>query len=129
MNEVPIRILVVDDEPYMHKLLEHHFQKVGYTMISAINGKEAIDKAASEMPALIIMDVMMADMDGLTALKALKNDDATKNIPVIIITANAHHVTQQESEVSGAAIFLTKPFSPASLLEEIKRLVPEVEKA
>jgi two-component system alkaline phosphatase synthesis response regulator PhoP len=124
-----LKILVVDDEPYMHRLLQHHFNRAGYSMISANNGREAIAMAASEKPDLVVMDVMMADMDGLTALKQLKKDDATKNIPVIMITANAHHITRQESEVSGATLFLTKPFSPTQLLVEIKRLVPEAEKS
>lgn len=122
---MPVKILVVDDEPYMHRLLQHHFDQAGFVMLSANNGNEAIAMAASEKPDLVVMDVMMADMDGLTALKHLKKDDATKNIPVIVITANAHHVTRQESGISGATLFLTKPFSPAQLLAEIKKLVPE----
>src|SRR5690349_8364912 len=99
---MPVKILVVDDEPYMHRLLQHHFDLAGFAMLSANNGNEAIAMAASEKPDLVVMDVMMADMDGLTALKHLKKDDATKNIPVIVITANAHHVTRQESGAFGA---------------------------
>ena len=75
------------------------------------------------------MDVMMGEMDGLTTLKHLKKEDATKAIPVIMITANAHYITQQESEASGATLFMTKPFSPTQLLVEIRRFVPEPEKS
>ena len=121
------KVLVVDDEPYMHRLLQHHLQRAGFATIDAINGREAVDLAQRESPNLIVMDVMMAEMDGLTALKELKKSDATKSIPVIMITASAHHITQQEAETSGAALFLTKPFSPTQLLMAVRTLVPEVE--
>ena len=119
------KILVVDDEPYMHRLMQHHLGRAGYELIGARNGREAIDLALSETPRLVIMDVMMAEMDGLTALKLLKQAEATRTIPVIMITSNAQAITRKESESSGAAIFLTKPFSPTQLLMEIRRLIPE----
>jgi two-component system alkaline phosphatase synthesis response regulator PhoP len=118
------KILVVDDEPIVHRLLQHHLERAGYEMIGASNGKEALQLANSESPQLIVMDVMMAEMDGLTALRSLKKEEDTKGIPVIMITANSHYVTQQESEAAGASLFLTKPFSPIQLLNEIRRLVP-----
>jgi len=118
------KILVVDDEPIVHRLLQHHLERAGYEMIGATNGREALELANSEAPQLIVMDVMMAEMDGLTALRSLKKEDDTKEIPVIMITANSHYVTQQESEAAGASLFLTKPFSPSQLLNEIRRLVP-----
>jgi CheY-like chemotaxis protein len=118
------KILVVDDEPIVHRLLQHHLERAGYEMIGATNGREALELANSEAPQLIVMDVMMAEMDGLTALRSLKREEDTKEIPVIMITANSHYVTQQESEAAGASLFLTKPFSPSQLLNEIRRLVP-----
>jgi two-component system alkaline phosphatase synthesis response regulator PhoP len=119
------KILVVDDEPIVHRLLQHHLERAGYEMIGATNGVEAIQLANSQSPQLIVMDVMMAEMDGLTALRSLKKEEGTKSIPVIMITANSHYVTQQESEAAGASLFLTKPFSPVKLLSEIRKLVPE----
>src|SRR5437868_15533480 len=118
------KILVVDDEPIVHRLLQHHLERAGYEMIGATNGREALELASTQSPQLIVMDVMMAEMDGLTALRSLKKEDDTKEIPVIMITANSHYVTQQESEAAGASLFLTKPFSPSQLLNEIRRLVP-----
>jgi len=119
------KILVVDDEPIVHRLLQHHLERAGYEMIGATNGREALELANSESPQLIVMDVMMAEMDGLTALRSLKKEEDTKEIPVIMITANCHYFTQQESEAAGASLFLTKPFSPSQLLNEIRRLVPQ----
>jgi CheY-like chemotaxis protein len=72
-----------------------------------------------------VMDVMMDEMDGLSALRELKQTEETRGIPVIMITMSAQAMTRQESEASGAAIFLTKPFSPTQLLMEIKKLLGE----
>src|SRR5678815_1156014 len=85
------KILVVDDEPIVHRLLQHHLERAGYEMIGATNGREAIEMAATQSPQLIVMDVMMAEMDGLTALRSLKKEEDTKAIPVIMITANSQY--------------------------------------
>jgi CheY-like chemotaxis protein len=72
------------------------------------------------------MDAMMPKMDGLTALRLLKQDPVTHSIPVIILTANPHKFSREDAVSSGATIFLTKPFSPAQLLAEIRRLTADV---
>ena len=118
------QILVVDDDPLMHRLFQHHLERAGYQMVSARSGREALDIAARQPPQLIVMDIMMPDMDGLEALRELKKGDATKAIPVIVITANGHHIARKESESCGASVFLTKPFSPVQLLTEIGRILP-----
>ena len=119
------QILVVDDDQLMHRLFQHHLEKAGYQMLSAMNGREALEIASRENPGLIVMDIMMPEVDGLAALRELKKAEATKAIPVIVITANGHHLARKESESCGAALFLTKPFSPTQLLNEIRRLVPQ----
>jgi CheY-like chemotaxis protein len=119
---MPNPILVVDDEEFMHVFMRHHLGRAGHAVLSAKNGREAIALAASHQPAAIVMDVMMKEMDGLSALRELKQSESTKAIPVIMITTSAQMLTRQESEASGAALFLTKPFSPTQLLAEITRL-------
>ncbi len=116
------RILIADDELYMHRLLKYHLGRAGYEVVDAANGREAVEKAASEHPQLVLMDVMMSRLDGLAALKELKQADATREIPVILLTASAQ-ITRQQAEDFGAAGFFTKPFSPTKLLLEIKRLL------
>src|SRR2546422_8488716 len=116
------KILVVDDEPIVHRLLQHHLERAGYEMIVASNGREALELASREGPNLIVMDVMMAEMDGLTALRRLKMEDLTKAIPVIMITANPHVVARQESEAAGAAGFFSKTLSPRQPLNANSRL-------
>jgi OmpR family response regulator RpaB len=118
------QVLVVDDDPLMHRLLKHHLERAGYQLLSAANGQEAFDIVSRDHPDLIVMDVMMPEVDGLAALRELRKAEATKTIPVIMITANSHAMAQKEAEVFGAAVFMTKPFSPAQLLTEIRRLLP-----
>ena len=118
------KVLVVDDDPIMHRVLKHYLERNGYDMVSATNGFQALELAARELPCLIVLDVRMPEMSGLAALRQLKDTESTKGIPVIVVTVHADHVTHMESQVSGAAAFLAKPFRPAELLEEIKKLLP-----
>lgn len=117
------KILVVDDEPFMLRLMEIVLERGGYALLKAANGSEALEIAAREHPSLVVMDAMMPKMDGLTALRILKQDPATQSIPVIILTANPSKFTKDEAVSSGATVFLTKPFSPTQLLAEARRLV------
>ena len=120
---MPHRILIVDDEPHMLRLTELSLKKGGFDLLIGRNGHQAIDLAQRNHPDLIVMDVLMPEMDGLTALRALKQQPATAEIPVIMLTARGHVMTRQEAESSGAALFLTKPFSPTHLLREAERLI------
>src|SRR3974390_146164 len=122
---MPHTILVVDDDPITQRVLQHYLARTGHHILSATNGREAIDLAKRELPQLIILDVMMPEMGGLTALRQLKEIDTTKSIPVVIVTVQAAAITQLEAEASGAALFITKPFSPTQLLASIKRLLPQ----
>lgn len=117
------KVLIVDDEPHMLRVTELSLKKGAYTLVLGRNGREAVELARRELPALIIMDVLMPEMDGLTALRLLKQDEQLKSIPVIMLTARGHIMTRQEAEESGAALFVTKPFSPTQLLSEARRLI------
>ncbi len=118
------KVLIVDDDPLMHQLYRRHLEHAGFQMLTAMNGREAMEIADLEVPQVIVMDIMMPEMDGLTAVMGLKKKGNTKAIPIIMITANPmYHLCQRESAWAGAAVFLTKPFSPARLVEEIRRLL------
>ena len=117
-------VLVVDDDPLTQRVLQHYLERAGYQMLSANNGRDAIKQARRDSPQLIILDVMMPDMDGWTVLKKLKKTEATKAIPVILLSANADLMAKEESSRSGATLVLVKPISAEQLLAVIRRLVP-----
>lgn len=119
----PAKVLIVDDEPHMLRLTELSLRKGGYKLVIGRDGRQAVELATAELPALIVMDVLMPEMDGLTALRLLKQNPVTASIPVIMLTARGHVMTRRDAESSGAAIFLTKPFSPTQLLTEVRRLI------
>jgi len=122
-SPAPHKILIADDEVYILRLLELTFKKGGYTIISCRDGQEALAKAISESPHLIVLDIMMPGLDGLGALRELKNNPATRAIPVVILSAKGHALTKVEAELSGAVLFLAKPFSPMQLLSEVKKIL------
>src|SRR5207245_9940645 len=119
--------LIDYDKRFMVRLIQHHLGQAGYEWIKARNGREALEIVALEVPRLVIMDAMMPNMDGFTALRQLKQDPSTRSIPVIMLTANPHKYSREEAESSGATIFLTKPFSPTQLLEEIRKHTVDIE--
>ena len=118
------KILVVDDDPIMHRVLQQYLERHGYRMINAGDGRQALEVAKNELPQLIVLDVRMPEMGGLAALRQLRETEATKAIPVIVVTVNADRLTLMESQFSGASAFLAKPFRPSELLAEIHRLMP-----
>ena len=117
------KILIVDDEPHMLRVTELSIKKGGYQIVIGRNGKEALELAAREKPSLIVMDVSMPEMDGLTALTQLKANPETAKIPVIMLTVRGQAMARLQAEQSGAALYLTKPFSPSQLLVEVTRLL------
>ena len=119
----PKKILIADDEVYMLRLLEMTFKKGGYTVISCRDGQEALAMAASSLPQLIVLDVMMPGLDGLGALRQLKSNPATRDIPVVVLSAKGHALTKVEAQFAGALLFLAKPFSPNQLLSEVQKIL------
>jgi len=116
-------ILIADDEIYMLRLLELTFKKGGFAVVSCRDGREALATAASAQPQLIVLDVMMPGLDGLGALRQLKGNPATCNIPVVVLSAKGHALTKVEAQLAGAVLFLAKPFSPNQLLSEVQKIL------
>lgn len=116
------KILAVDDEKHIVRLVQINLTKEGYEVVTASNGREALEQVAAEQPDLIVMDVMMPEMDGFEALKRLKEDTATASIPVIMLTARAQDADVFRGWQSGADLYLTKPFNPQELITFVKRI-------
>jgi len=117
------KILAVDDERHIVRLVQINLQKEGYDVTTASNGREALEKVAENKPDLIVMDVMMPEMDGFEALKRLKENPETAEVPVIMLTAKAQDADVFRGWQSGADLYLTKPFNPSELLTFVKRLL------
>jgi DNA-binding response OmpR family regulator len=114
------KILVVDDEPFNVDYLEQELEDLGYETAAASNGKEALDKVATEPPDLILLDVMMPVMDGFTVCRTLKADEGTRLIPIVIMTALDGIEDRIKGIEAGADDFLTKPVNPRELIARIQ---------
>lgn len=117
------KILVADDEVFMLRLLELTLKKGGYEVVSCRDGHEALATVFATPPQLIILDVMMPGLDGLGALRQLKENPATREIPVVVLSGKGHALTRVEAEKAGAVLFLSKPFSPNQLLGEVQKIL------
>ena len=109
------KILVVDDEPSIVKLVTATLESRGYTVFTAFDGQEAIVEAKLHKPDLILLDVMMPHMDGTEARKRLLSDPVTKDIPVIHLTAVGDFDQQREALADGATDYIVKPFTQSDL--------------
>ena len=112
------KILIADDESNIRLLVSSMLGK-DYTVIEASDGEETIDIARSQKPDLILMDILMPKVDGYTACHAIKTEQATKAIPVVMLTAVGYELNKKLAEEIGADGYITKPFSPRDLLNMI----------
>ncbi|NOT32832.1 MAG: response regulator [Candidatus Eisenbacteria bacterium] len=117
------KILVVDDEIYIVHILDFSLGMEGYEVVTALDGEQAVEKARAEHPDLIVLDIMMPKLDGYETCKILKADAATKDIPVILLSAKGRNVDQKVGFEVGADDYITKPFSPRKLVERINSIL------
>lgn len=113
------RILVVDDEPHIVKLVSFSLEKRGHEVRTAPDAPSGLSVATEWQPDLILMDVMMPVMTGLEALDRLKSAEETSAIPVIMLSAKSQHYEQEEGLRRGAKKYICKPFTPSALAEEV----------
>ena len=117
------KILVIDDEKDLLKLLEYNLRKEGYEVVLAETGEKGLELAGSEKPDLIVLDLMLPQIDGLEVCRLLKFDRGTRNIPVLMLTAKSSEVDQVVGLELGASDYLTKPFSVKVLLARLKNIL------
>lgn len=114
------KILVIDDLPENVFMLQDRLEHEGYEVITAYNGLTGIEKAFSELPDLILLDVMMPDITGIEVCRKLVNDPATKDIPIILVTAKSGADDTKEGLEAGAFDYIKKPFNRIELLARVK---------
>lgn len=116
------RILIVDDDEITLKLLEQHLLSAGYPVLKAKNGKQAIELAKAKKPALILLDVVMPEVDGADVAQFLRDDPATKDIPIIFLTAMLKKEEEQRiGNAIGKNLFIAKPYDKNKLLEIVRK--------
>lgn len=116
-------VLVVDDSPTERFFIADILGKGGYRVIVAANGEEAVKKARSESPRVVVMDVVMPGLSGFQVTRALRRDPATEKIPVIIVSSKDSETDRIWGIRQGASDYLVKPVDPASLLSTIAELL------
>ncbi len=117
------KILAVDDQPHITRLVQINLQRNGYEVITAADGEEALQKVEAEKPDLIITDVMMPRKDGFALLRDLKANPETASIPVIMMTVKSQSADIHEGWMEGVDGYLTKPFDPVELLRYVRQLL------
>jgi len=116
-------VLVADDDPDILDLVRYRLERSGYQVATATDGAEAVRLAGELAPALAVLDVMMPSLDGLEATRRLRNDPATAEIPVILLTAKAQDADVQEGFLAGADDYIRKPFSPRELSARVQAVL------
>jgi two-component system phosphate regulon sensor histidine kinase PhoR len=117
------KILVVDDEPEAVELVEFNLKQAGFDVATAADGAEALKKARSVSPALILLDLMLPEIDGLEVCKLLRRDPTTADIPILMLTAKAAEIDRVLGLELGADDYVTKPFSPRELVLRIRKIL------
>ncbi|MEW6096871.1 MAG: response regulator [bacterium] len=117
------KVLMADDDEVILKVGKFNLEKAGYEVITAGNGGDAVEFSRRERPDLIILDVMMPVMDGYTALLKLRGCEETKDIPVVILTAQQEEVYRKISDEMGVVDHLLKPFNPNDLVDKVSALL------
>ncbi len=122
-DERKYKILIVDDVPVNVQLLKTHLEAMGYQTLAAEDGLEALEKARSERPDLILLDVMMPKLNGFEVCRTLKQDERTQFIPIIMVTALNDVEDRIRGIEAGADDFISKPFNKLELLARVKSLL------
>jgi DNA-binding response OmpR family regulator len=120
MSETGRAVLVVEDDPEINELVGAYVQIAGFDYESALNGRQAVEKAGQMHPALIVLDVMLPDFDGFEVARRLKSETHTSSIPIVMLTALDREDYRQRGRSAGAVGYLTKPFDPDRLIDTIK---------
>jgi two-component system cell cycle response regulator DivK len=118
------RILVVEDQEDNRQILRDLLGSVGFEMVEAGDGAEALVQVAKQRPDLILMDIQLPVMDGYEATRRLKSDPATKSIPIIVVTSYALSGDEGKAKAAGCDAYVTKPYSPRQLLAKVKEFLP-----
>jgi len=117
------KILVVDDEDVLVETLAYNLEQAGYRVVTAADGSSALDAARSELPDLIILDIMLPGMDGLEVCRQLRRENSTSTTPIVMLTAKGDEIDKVVGLEIGADDYITKPFAFSELLARVQALI------
>jgi DNA-binding response OmpR family regulator len=117
-----VRVLVVDDDPIILELLVLNLELEGHDVVTASDGRQALDRAHDADPDLVLLDIMMPEIDGFEVCERLRADPATATLPVVFLSARAHEADLVRGTKVGGDAYVTKPFDPMELMELIARI-------
>ena len=116
------KVLLADDSATDLKKLEQICADAGYTVITATSGTEAVDKAKTEMPDAILLDVIMPDMNGFQACRIITSDPTTQHIPVVLVSCKSQKTDHIWGEEQGAKAYINKPYTADQILSQLQSL-------
>ncbi len=119
------RVLAVDDDHVIRGLLEINLQLEGHDVVTAVDGRDALDQVAADPPDLILLDLMMPNVNGWEVLQRLKTDDTTRAIPIVVLSARAMEADIRRGYDLGVDVYVTKPFDPIELMDVVRRLLED----
>ncbi len=129
MNETAKRVICVEDEPEMIDLFRLILNRRGFEVIGADGGREGLEAIRQHKPDLVLLDLMMPDMDGWEVYQQLKADQATRDIPVIVVTAKAQSIDKVLGlHIAKVDDYISKPFSPQELLDSVEKVLSRGER-
>jgi DNA-binding response OmpR family regulator len=123
-----IKVLAIDDQFDNLAIIQMSLQLEGFQVITSDNGREGLEKAVAETPDIILLDLMMPHMDGYEVYQHLKRKKATKNIPVIMLTAVDQPQQMEKAKIMGIEDYITKPFDPLNLSTRIRFFLDKAKK-
>ena len=113
-------IMVVDDSATVRKLISGKLEKCGHIVITAVDGKDAMEKLGDVVPDLILLDIAMPRMDGYQVCKLIRNNDTTKEVPIVMISGKDGFFDKVRGRMVGTTSYITKPFGPETLMKMLE---------
>lgn len=118
-------ILVIDDEPYILRSLSYLLQREGYTVETATNGEQGLQRVRSLRPPLVFLDIMMPQMNGYEVCEQVKQDASLEDTYVIMLSAKGQQIDRERGLLGGADEYMTKPFSPREVAQRVRTILTE----
>jgi len=121
---MPRTALVVDDSATVRQMVSFTLKQADFAVIEATDGQDALERASAQRIDLVITDLNMPRMDGITLIRALRVRPASKHIPILMLTTESQDTKKQEGRAAGATGWIVKPFQPTKLLQVVARVLP-----